>query len=89
MKVKMKFQCPCCDYFTLSERGVYDICPVCSWEDDGLDIDKMDEHSGPNHMTLNEGRNNFQKHGACDIKMVKNVLESGQRNNYAFQIRKL
>ena len=29
-----KYKCPCCGYFTLDERGEYDICPVCFWEDD-------------------------------------------------------
>lgn len=29
-----KFACPCCGYLTLDERGGYDICPVCYWEDD-------------------------------------------------------
>ena len=29
-----KFTCPCCGCLTLNERGAYDICPVCFWEDD-------------------------------------------------------
>ncbi|MDE6726418.1 MAG: hypothetical protein K2J80_00590 [Oscillospiraceae bacterium] len=29
-----KFVCPCCGCLTLDERGCYDICPVCFWEDD-------------------------------------------------------
>lgn len=29
-----KFACPCCGCLTLAERGAYDICPVCFWEDD-------------------------------------------------------
>lgn len=29
-----KFACPCCGCLTLDERGAYDICPVCFWEDD-------------------------------------------------------
>ncbi|HEI2325144.1 TPA: hypothetical protein SI485_004590, partial [Escherichia coli] len=28
------YKCPCCGYLTLPERGQYDICPVCQWEDD-------------------------------------------------------
>ncbi len=31
---KPRFECPCCGYLTLDERGTYDICPVCFWEDD-------------------------------------------------------
>lgn len=33
-KYMEKFVCPCCGCRTLDERGVYDICPVCFWEDD-------------------------------------------------------
>lgn len=29
-----KFACPCCGCLTLDERGGYDICEVCFWEDD-------------------------------------------------------
>lgn len=33
-----KCVCPCCGYLTLVERGGYDICPVCFWEDDAYII---------------------------------------------------
>jgi hypothetical protein len=49
--------CPCCLYRTLRERGGYDVCPVCQWEDDGQR--RLDEYSHPNKMTLREGRSNF------------------------------
>lgn len=68
------YQCPCCDYFSLSRRGEYDICRVCFWEDSGQDLDRLGEHSGPNHMTLREARGNFSEFGACDRKMLKNVV---------------
>lgn len=35
-----KFACPCCGCLTLEERGGYDICPVCFWEDDAYIIIK-------------------------------------------------
>ena len=35
----------CCGYRTLDERGAFDICPVCFWEDDCYIIyDKKDAH---------------------------------------------
>lgn len=34
----MKFTCPCCGFKTLDERGGYDICEVCDWEDDPVQL---------------------------------------------------
>lgn len=68
-KVEKLLPCPCCNYETLVERGQYDICPVCFWEDDGNN--DPNGYSGPNHMTLSEGRSNYEKYGACSEKEVK------------------
>jgi hypothetical protein len=57
-------QCPRCDYITLPERGSYLICPICYWEDDGLDVDELDVVSGANNITLRQARANFKKEGA-------------------------
>lgn len=58
-KVESLKECPCCQYKTLTERGQYEICPVCFWEDDGSN--ELTRYSSPNHMTLNEGREKFIK----------------------------
>jgi len=29
--------CPCCGHLTLRERGGFELCPECDWEDDGQD----------------------------------------------------
>jgi hypothetical protein len=80
-------QCPCCDYFSLAERRSYLICHVCYWEDDGLDVDKLDVHSGPNHMTLREGRVNFQKFGAAQERLKEYVLSVEERQQYEYRPR--
>ena len=57
--------CPCCGHATLTERGACEICPVCFWEDDGQDNDDADAcRSGPNRVSLREGRVNFLRFGA-------------------------
>jgi Cysteine-rich CPCC len=84
-----KFQCPCCDFFTLAARADWDICLICFWEDDGNDIDRPDSVSSCNYMTLREGRRNFLKVGACDLKMVPNVLPRSEWVNYERQERSL
>jgi hypothetical protein len=81
--------CPCCDYVTLPERGNYLICPVCFWEDDGVDIDEPGAYSGPNHMTLQKGRENFRRFGACAKAMVKNVLPAEGRARFRYEPRQL
>lgn len=58
-----RYICPCCGYRTLREpAGSYDICEVCYWDAD-RDEDPWQD-SGPNHMSLNEGRLHFVTHGA-------------------------
>lgn len=47
------YPCPCCGYKTLSERACYMLCPVCWWEDEGLE---PWEYSGPNNQTLVEAQ---------------------------------
>ncbi len=67
--------CPCCGYKTLAERGGYEICPVCFWEDDGQDDCDADVvRGGPNStLSLREARQNFTAFGACEMSMLPNV----------------
>jgi hypothetical protein len=69
------YRCPCCRYVTLSERGAYEICPVCFWEDDGQDDhDADDVRGGPNSsLSLNSARANFETFGACQARLVVHV----------------
>src|SRR5262245_43688073 len=46
------YTCPCCGHATLSERGGYEICGECGWEDDGQDEhDSEVVRGGPNGST--------------------------------------
>ncbi|WP_144556019.1 CPCC family cysteine-rich protein [Bacillus sp. X1(2014)] len=56
-------KCPCCGYPTLEERGVFEICILCNWEDDGQDDPDADEvWGGPNgDYSLTEARKNFKE----------------------------
>jgi hypothetical protein len=81
-------QCPCCDYFSLPERGMYLICPICFWEDDGQDLDQLDILSGPNHgITLGEARTNFTQFGACESRMLAHVLPTEARAQFRYEPR--
>ena len=60
--------CPCCGSRTISERGNYEICQVCWWEDDGQDNESADKvYGGPNYgISLTQGRYNFLRFGIYD-----------------------
>ena len=66
-----KYACPCCRYLTLSERGGFEICKVCFWEDDGQDDhDAAIVRGGPNGaLSLAQARVNFAAFGACEEEM--------------------
>lgn len=82
-------QCPCCDYVTLPERRSYLICPVCYWEDDGVDVDDVDRYSGPNHMTLRQGRTNFKEFGSVHKHVLQYVASDEERKMYAYHPREI
>ncbi|MDR2872319.1 MAG: hypothetical protein LBV45_07360 [Xanthomonadaceae bacterium] len=82
-------QCPCCDYFTLDERGYYDICPVCFWEDDGTNIDEPDTPSRQNRLTLRDARTNFTHFGAYDESAVHSVMPESSRGRFKRIIRQI
>lgn len=69
------YWCPCCHFLTLHERGHFEICAVCFWEDDGQDDHDADEvRGGPNgELSLAQARINFSVCGACDPAHLKQV----------------
>lgn len=73
------YQCPCCDYYSLERRGAHEICPVCYWEDDGHDMDRLDEVSSANHITLRRARMNFERIGASDPSAESLVAQPDDR----------
>lgn len=70
--------CPCCGYRTLPERGAYDLCPVCWWEDDAAATD-AESLAGPNGTTRAEGQRLYQRYGACDLRGVHRVRPPAPR----------
>jgi Cysteine-rich CPCC len=57
--------CPCCGHTTLSERGAYEICGECGWEDDGQDDhDSAVIRGGPNGpLSLDAARAAYERRG--------------------------
>jgi hypothetical protein len=91
----IRSSCPCCGYPTLGGRGMFQICQLCSWEDDGQDAVDADEVRGdPNQSySLTEAQENFEKHlvmyppeddrriGGPDSEKVK-VLKRSMMNSF-------
>lgn len=76
------YNCPCCNYPTLPERGAYYICPLCHWEDDGQDYTDEDETwCGPNgDYTLKEAKENFLNNLTMyRVNDIENFLISSQK----------
>ncbi|MGJ4931997.1 CPCC family cysteine-rich protein [Bradyrhizobium sp. HKCCYLS2038] len=69
------YRCPCCRFLTLGERGGFEICAVCYWEDDGQDDHDADVvRGGPNGaLSLTDARRNFAACGASDPVFRANV----------------
>lgn len=70
-----RYACPCCGYLTLTEpaSGSYDICSVCFWEDDGVQLRDPDYAGGANRVSLNEGRESFRRHGTSELRLAPHV----------------
>lgn len=51
-------KCPC---FGQTDVDEFDICDVCGWENDLIQLDDPDYSGGANQMSLNEARTAFRE----------------------------
>ncbi len=72
-----KYQCPCCGYFTYSEKltNTFQLCEVCFWEDDGIQFDDPLYEDGANKVCLEQARKNFQEFGASERIFLDSVRQ--------------
>jgi hypothetical protein len=77
----MNYKCPCCGYYTLPERanGTYDICPVCFWEDDGVQLKDHEYVGGANRVSLNQAKENYLNFGVCELEMKIHVRPPNEK----------
>lgn len=60
------YPCPCCGHRVLDAMpGSYEICPVCFWEDDGVQFRWPTMAGGANKVSLIKAQGNYQHFGAC------------------------
>ena len=72
-KNKIRYKCPCCDYYTLGAKGYCEICPVCYWEDDPTQREDPNLDDSANKISLNQARKNYIAYGVYDMKFKKHV----------------
>jgi len=49
-------KCPVCGEYEFEKRSDYDVCDVCGWENDGLQMKNPDYRGGANAESLNEAK---------------------------------
>ena len=54
-------KCPVCSEYDFTMDNNFDVCPVCEWENDGVQLDDPNYRGGANELSLNEFRANWQK----------------------------
>lgn len=70
-----KYTCPCCGFKTFSEpNGIYEICLVCSWQDDGVMNDNPDYWGGANKVTLRQAQRNYIEFGASEKRFIGKLV---------------
>ena len=55
--------------------GSYDICKICFWEDDAVQLrfPNLADYGANEGVSLIEAQKNFQKFGAVDQRLVKYI----------------
>jgi anaerobic ribonucleoside-triphosphate reductase len=59
--------CNCCGFPTLPADSLFEICPICGWQDDSVQNDDPDYAGGANTQSLNE----YQTQWFTDHKRAK------------------
>ena len=71
-----RYTCPCCGYRVFHEEpGSFEICPVCFWEDDALQLKDPLYEGGANRSSLYECQATFAAQRACEQRFAGDVRE--------------
>lgn len=65
------YPCPCCGHLVFAESpGSYEICPVCFWDDDSIQLRWPDYSGGANRPSLRESQLNVVRWGAMEERFA-------------------
>jgi hypothetical protein len=69
-----RFTCPCCGHIVFDEPpGSYEVCPICFWEDDDVQLRHPAMSGGANKPSLINAQANFRAIGAVEPRLVQHV----------------
>lgn len=69
-----RFPCPCCGHVVFEqEPGSDEICPVCFWQDDIVQLRRPDFRGGANKPSLIEAQENVARFGAVEERHIPHV----------------
>ena len=57
--------CPVCGMYKFEMDDNYEICKICKWENDGLQMDEPNSNEGANFLSLNQARDEWRKHNTA------------------------
>jgi len=67
MPEEPRYTCPCCGHITFVDPpGSFDICPVCNWEDDFVQLEDPTYEGGANRPSLIQAQRNYREMGDAD-----------------------
>lgn len=75
--------CPVCEEYSFEFSDDYDICPICGWENDGLQRDQEDYWGGANDLSVNEAKAVYSllQNKATKSKVSEIIDRYEQRNS--------
>ncbi|MCT6735401.1 CPCC family cysteine-rich protein [Rhodococcus qingshengii] len=69
-----RFPCPCCGHRIFRQSpDSYDICAVCFWEDDGVQLRWPYMAGGANKVSLIGGQQNYASIGVSEERLLRFV----------------
>ncbi len=71
MEQVMRYPCPCCGYQVFDYApGLHQVCPICGWEDNLVQLRFPTMPGSCNTVSLVDGQKNFRAYGAAERRYV-------------------
>lgn len=79
MNTENNLPCPACGFLSFNGGyGSYDICSICDWEDDGVQLANPCSSGGANHKSLAQVQADALRQYPPQVQEAKNTKRSPQ-----------